>query len=328
MAGRSFLVPLASPSMVGSPPKKTMPKTPLTGSNEVMAARISTPRKTGEASILPRPAVVQPSPQLAGSMSATGDLVLGRQKFQEAVAPVYLRRNQEDVLSELPERIDKEEWVQLHSEEHAAYREAVLARDIMGMRRAATIGGGPQRSAKLDRLAELLDEYRESARKVLVFSFFLDVLAAIEDRFAGTIVGKITGGVPPEERLELCDALEAHDGHALLLAQIQAGGVGLNLQSASVVVLLEPQWKPSTEEQAIARAHRMGQTRTVEVHRLLASDSVDERMKEVLAEKQELFDTFARGSVIKDASTEATAASLTKQVIDAEVSRLGAEVAE
>lgn len=93
------------------------------------------------------------------------------------------------------------------------------------------------------------------------------------------------------------------------------------------MILLEPQWKPSTEEQAIARAHRMGQTLTVNVHRFYATDSVDERMKEVLADKQELFDTFARDSAIKDASEKATA-SLTRQVIEAEVERLTIEPSE
>ena len=259
--------------------------------------------------------------ELDGPISSTGDLVLGRAKFMETVAPVYLRRNQEDVLSELPERIDNEEWVELFPEEQSAYRDAVGARNIMAMRRAATVGAGPQRSAKLERLEELLDEYRENGRKVLVFTYFLDVLDALNERFGAHIVGTITGEVPPEDRQQLADRLASHEGHAILLGQITAAGVGMNLQSASAVILLEPQWKPSTEEQAIARAHRMGQTLTVNVHRFYATDSVDERMKEVLADKQELFDTFARDSAIKDASAKATA-SMTRQVIEAEVERL------
>lgn len=84
------------------------------------------------------------------------------------------------------------------------------------------------------------------------------------------------------------------DGHAVLISQIQAGGVGLNLQAASVVTICEPQAKPTTEEQAISRLHRMGQVRSVQAHRLLVSDSVDERMLEILAEKAKLFDDYAR----------------------------------
>jgi SNF2 family DNA or RNA helicase len=79
-----------------------------------------------------------------------------------------------------------------------------------------------------------------------------------------------------------------------------AGGVGLNIQSASVVVICEPQLKPTTEAQAIARAHRMGQVQSVQVHRLLSEDSVDQRIIELLAEKKRLFNDFARVSDMAD----------------------------
>ena len=72
-----------------------------------------------------------------------------------------------------------------------------------------------------------------------------------------------------------------------------AGGTGLNIQTASVVILCEPQLKPSLESQAIARAYRMGQARNVLVYRLLCEDSIDERIMELLAEKQAVFDAFA-----------------------------------
>ena len=91
----------------------------------------------------------------------------------------------------------------------------------------------------------------------------------------------------------------------MLVSQIEAGGIGLNLQAASVVILAEPQWKPSTEEQAIARCHRMGQVRRVEVHRLLTKESVDEVMVGILHGKSVLFDSYARGSTIKDATPDA-----------------------
>lgn len=251
------------------------------------------------------------------------ELVLGRDAFQRAVAPCYLRRNQEDVLRELPERIDMEEWVELSAAEERAYRDAVLRRDVMAMRRAVT--AAPEAtgaSAKLERLAELLEEHAAAGTKVLVFSFFLDVLAAVERRFP--VHGRVTGSVPADERLAVLDAFAARPGHAVLCAQIQAGGVGLNLQCASVVVLMEPQWKPSTEEQAVARAHRVGQTRPVVVHRMLARDSVDERMLEVLGRKRELFDAFARESAVRDASPEATETSLVRAVVEAEVARVAA----
>lgn len=274
-----------------------------------------------------RSLISQLQPELAERLGvetpADDGLVVGRQAFLTAVAPVYVRRNQKDVLQELPERIEKEEWIDLSPAELDLYRDAVGKRQIMAMRRTATLGVPGVRSSKLERLDELLQEYRADGRKVLVFSFFLNVLAAVARRERP--IGTISGSVPPAERQRLCDAFTETDGYALLLGQIDAAGTGLNPQAASAVVLLEPQWKPSTEEQAIARAHRMGQTRSVIVHRLLATDTVDERMKEVLAGKQELFDAFARESAVRDASADATETSLTKQVVDAEVARLGLE---
>ena len=81
--------------------------------------------------------------------------------------------------------------------------------------------------------------------------------------------------------------------------------MGLNIQAASVVILTEPQWKPTIEDQAIARCHRMGQVRSVDVHRLLAEDTVDQRMLEILATKADLFDEYVRRSELKDHSPDA-----------------------
>ena len=91
----------------------------------------------------------------------------------------------------------------------------------------------------------------------------------------------------------MLDAFEAAAPGQVLAAQIVAGGTGLNIQTASVVILCEPQLKPSLESQAIARAYRMGQARNVLVYRLLCEDSIDERIMELLAEKQAVFDAFA-----------------------------------
>jgi SNF2 family DNA or RNA helicase len=249
--------------------------------------------------------------------------------FAQQVAGVYLRRNQVDVLHELPPRIDKEEWVELDAEESAAYGEAVASGNIMAMRRAASIGDwrghhtAEPRSSKLGRLVDLVEEHRTTGRKVLVFSYFRDVLSALERRLEP--LGTIHGDVGADEREAIMQRFREHEGHAVLLGQITAAGVGLNLQAASVVVLVEPQWKPSTEEQAIARAHRMGQSERVVVHRLFARDSVDERIKELLEGKQELFARYARDSVIKSASAEATEASLAKMVVAVEQARLADE---
>ncbi len=241
-------------------------------------------------------------------------------KLAERVAPVYLRRNQEDVLTELPERIEKEEWLDLTQGDHAAYVDAVRNRNYMAMRRAVTIGSGDGKSAKVSRVAELIDEYRDLDRKVVIFSFFLDVLQVLERRFGAT--GTIRGGVAPAARTAAIDRFQEQAGHAILLSQVEAGGVGINLQAASVVILMEPQWKPSTEVQAIARAHRMGQTEHVIVHRMLARESVDEKMVALLAHKQAIFDASVRDSAVKDATSEATEEGFAKSIVESEYARL------
>ena len=98
----------------------------------------------------------------------------------------------------------------------------------------------------------------------------------------------------------MVEEFSARRGPAVLVSQIQAGGVGLNIQAGSVVILTEPQWKPTIEDQAIARCHRTGQVRSVDVHRLLAEDTVDQPMLEILATKAVLFDEYVRRSELKD----------------------------
>jgi hypothetical protein len=175
--------------------------------------------------------------------------------------------------------------------------------NYMAMRQA-TFG-----AAKLARLVELVDQARDEGRRVVVFSNFLRILETIAD--AVELAGLITGSVAPATRQRLIDEF-ASSSATVLAAQIQAGGIGLNIQAGSVVILCEPQWKPTTEDQAIARCHRMGQRQQVQVHRLLALDTCEERMTEILAAKTLLFDRYVRPSNMKDASPHATDTTLTQ----------------
>jgi SNF2 family DNA or RNA helicase len=263
-------------------------------------------------------------PELVDSIGEI-DAVAGSESFRRAVGPAYLRRNQEDVLSELPELVTVDEWDEFGPEDAAAYREAVAARSFMAMRRAAYTSGDPATCTKLRRLVEIADEAEANGRKVVVFSYFRDVLDLVCRTLGERAAGPLTGSVPPARRQELVDGFSATKGHAVLVSQIQAGGVGLNMQAASVVILCEPQVKPTLETQAIARAHRMGQIRRVQVHRLLAADSVDQRMLEILETKKELFDAFARRSDTAETMPEAVeiGPSMARQVIAAERERLG-----
>lgn len=254
------------------------------------------------------------------------DAVAGSHAFRKAVAPAYLRRNQQDVLTELPELLQVDEWEEFSPADLAAYRKAVAAGNFMAMRRAAY--ADPQKSAKLRRLLELVTEAADNGLKVIVFSFFRDVLTAAHEALgtgAPAVFGPITGSVTATRRQELVDAFTAAPGHAVLLSQIQAGGTGLNMQAASVVILCEPQVKPTLEAQAIARAHRMGQIRHVQVHRLLTTDSIDQRMLDILGTKQRLFDAYARRSHLAESTPDAvdiSEQSLARQIVEEEQARL------
>lgn len=214
--------------------------------------------------------------------------------------PVRHCVGEDDVLTELPDKIETESWVQLSDTDEAQYASAVSSRNLMAMRQAAF---SALSAAKLERLQELVEEAAEDGMKVVVFSYFLGVLKLAQSALGPAVAGTITGSIPPAVRQQLIDEFTRRPGHAVLLGQVEAGGVGLNMQAASVVILTEPQWKPSTEEQAIARAHRMGQVRMVQVHRLLAKGSIDERIREIQQGKSLLFDEFARKSEAKEADS-------------------------
>ena len=244
--------------------------------------------------------------------------------FRRHVAPAYLRRNLEDVLTELPERIEVEEWLPLSAADVATYRAAVMEGNFMAMRQAAMVSG--RESQKMWRLLEIVHEAEANQRKVIVFSYFLDILSRVAAHLPGRVVGPLTGSVPAHVRQMMVDDFTQARGPAVLVSQIQAGGVGLNIQAASVVIICEPQLKPSLEEQAIARAHRMGQVQSVQVHRLLSEEGVDTRIVELLAEKRRLFDEFARRSETAASAPEAYDLSdgeLARRILAEERQRFG-----
>ncbi|MGY0465405.1 DEAD/DEAH box helicase [Kitasatospora sp. cg17-2] len=254
-----------------------------------------------------------------------GSTAVGPKAFRKAVAPAYLRRNQKDVLTELPDAVHVDEWEEFSSADFAAYRAAVAAGNFMAMRRAAY--ADPARSAKLQRLREIVEEAAANGRKVVVFSFFHEVLAAVRGSLGREVFGPIDGSLPAARRQDVVDGFAAVAGHAVLLSQIQAGGVGLNIQAASVVVLCEPQVKPTLESQAVGRSQRMGQVRRVQVHRLLVADSVDQRMLEILRVKDRLFDEYARRSEVAESMPEAvdvSEQSLAVRIVEEEQLRLAA----
>lgn len=268
--------------------------------------------------------VMHLQPAVARQIDASRGLA-GADSFRRAVAPVYLRRNQRDVLAELPELVQVDEWEEFGPHDWAAYRSAVLDGNFMAMRRAAFNVTDVRHSAKIGRLLEIVDEAATNGRKVVVFSYFRDVLQTVTAALGHRALGPITGSLASIARQRIVDEFTKRSDPAVLVAQIEAGGVGLNIQAASVVVLCEPQVKPTTEAQAIARAHRMGQVRTVQVHRLLVADSVDQRMLEILGSKRALFDAYVRDSAIAAAAPGAVDISevqLARTIVEQEQERL------
>ena len=236
-------------------------------------------------------------PDIAGQVQKM-KYISSAPQFREKLAPVYLRRTRDDVLSELPELIEKEQWCEMSPAEWTAYMLAVAAQNFMAMRQVSWDVGDLKHSSKAKRLLELCDEAREDGRKIIVFSYFRETIRAVQELLGKRALEPITGSVSPQRRQEIVDAFsEAEDGTALI-CQVQAGGTGLNIQAASVIIFCEPQIKPSIENQAVSRAYRMGQLRSVVVHRLLCDNTVDERIMEILREKQDVFDAFAEESTV------------------------------
>jgi len=260
-------------------------------------------------------------PEIAKELEGVKFLSTAEQ-FRQQLAPVYLRRTRDDVLQELPDLTEKEQWCVLDAQEQKAYREAVLSENFMAIRQVSWQVDNLKDSSKASRLLELCDQAREQKRKVIVFSFFRTTLRKVTELLGDRCMEPITGSVSPQRRQEIVDEFTKAEDGAVLVSQVQAGGTGLNIQSASVIIFCEPQIKPSIENQAISRAYRMGQVRDVLVYRLLADDTIDERIMELLKTKQLQFDSFADESVVGEESLKPGEAAWISRLVEEEKQRL------
>ena len=245
-------------------------------------------------------------------------------QFREKVAPVYYRRKREDVLTELPEKTEVKEWCTLLPEEEMAYEQAILGGHYSDARRVSWNIDDLNNSSKARRLLEIVEEAKGEGRKVIVFSFFLDTIRKISLLLGRQCLNPINGSVSPQRRQEIIDEFDKAPDGTVLVAQIQSGGTGLNIQSASVVIICEPQFKPSIENQAISRAYRMGQTRKVLEYRLLCENTIDEKITDLLEQKQKIFDAFADKSAAAQESLELDKKSF-GNIIDEEIKRINAK---
>lgn len=265
--------------------------------------------------------VLQPKVAYSASRFAA---ISSAPQFRNAIAPVYYRRRREDVLTELPELIESEEWCTLLPSERAVYEETLYTNNFAAVRRVSWNAEDLSESCKAIRLKEIVEDAEEDGRKIIVFSFFLDTIQHVKELFGDKCVQPINGSVSPSHRQEIIDEFEKAPAGTILPAQIQSGGTGLNIQSASVVIICEPQFKPSIENQAISRAYRMGQTRNVLVYRLLCENTVDERLMDILKSKQAAFDAFADESAAAAESVEIDSKSF-GNIIKEEIERINKE---
>jgi SNF2 family DNA or RNA helicase len=254
-----------------------------------------------------------------------------RALLRRLIAPFILRRTKAQVLEQLPPRTEITIKVDLGPEERALYetlRRAAVERldsaeergaiqvlaEIMRLRRACCNPRllGPQAgripSAKLEAFVEIVDELLDNRHRALVFSQFTDHLALVRERLdeMGVTFQYLDGSTPMGERRKRVDAFQAGEGD-LFLISLKAGGTGLNLTAADYVIHLDPWWNPAVEDQASDRAHRIGQERPVTIYRLVARDTIEERIVELHHRKRELAESLLEGT---DAGSRLSAEAL------------------
>lgn len=241
---------------------------------------------------------------------------LSRKQIARRIRPFLLRRLKEDVLAELPGKIDSLETVELLPEQkklYAAYLAKLrhdtlkhLDKDTIRKNRIKILAGLTRlrqicchpglfvdgykgSSAKFEQLLQLMEEARLSGRRVLIFSQFTKMLDLIgrELTVRGWPYFYLDGQTPAEERVAICERFNRGE-RDLFLISLKAGGTGLNLMSADTVILYDTWWNPAVEEQAADRAHRMGQTNTVQVIKLIARGTIEEKMNELQDKKRNL----------------------------------------
>jgi SNF2 family DNA or RNA helicase len=241
---------------------------------------------------------------------------LTRKQVSRRIRPFLLRRLKEDVLSELPEKIESVDLSELLPDQKKLYTAylAKLREDtvkhldkntfkknrikiLAGLTRlrqicchpALFVDGYKGRSAKFEQLQQIIEESRLSGRRVLIFSQFTKMLALIGRELTdrGYPFFYLDGQTPSEERVETCARFNEGE-RDLFLISLKAGGTGLNLTGADTVVLYDLWWNPAVEEQAADRAHRMGQTKVVQVIKLVSRGTIEEKMNELQEKKRHL----------------------------------------
>ncbi len=281
------------------------------------------PGMLGEAKVL----------QMAGGL-ARNPSEDARKLLSQALRPFILRRTKQQVARELPAKTEQTIFCELEGAQRQQYddlrrhyRDTLLARvaeqgmgrskmgvleALLRLRQAACHPGlldvkrADEASAKLDILIDQLDEVLQEGHKALVFSQFTSLLSIVRRRLDKDGIRYAYLDGQTRDRQERVEPFQNDPDCGLFLISLKAGGLGLNLTAAEYVFLLDPWWNPAVESQAIDRAHRIGQTRPVFAYRLIARDTVEEKMLELQRTKRELADAILGedNSLIRDLKRE------------------------
>ena len=260
--------------------------------------------------------------RFAAPIEARGDRG-ARADLRRLVLPFILRRNKSEVLSELPPRSEIELPLEMGTDEAALYEamrrqaldELAGAIDQPGAARLKILAwitrlrraccnpglvvedGDAPASCKLATFKELVVQLRDSGHKALVFSQFVDHLTILRGWLDEQQIPYqyLDGGTPAPSRSRRVAAFQAGEGD-LFLISLRAGGLGLNLTAADYVIHMDPWWNPAVEDQATDRAHGIGQTRPVTIYRLIARDTIEERIVALHRHKRDIADKILVGA--------------------------------
>ncbi|MDM0473488.1 DEAD/DEAH box helicase [Clostridium perfringens] len=248
-------------------------------------------------------------------------------ELKSLITPFILRRLKEDVLSELPEKLEKKYLVEIKGKQKQLY--SFYVRAIKNELNANKVSEKSEKnkinlfayltklreicldpsivvpdykgeSSKLTVVKEIVKDASESGKKILLFSQFTSVLKKIEEDFKKEDISYLylDGGTSAKERVERVKNFNEDSNIKVFLISLKAGGVGLNLTSASVVIHFDPWWNPAVEDQATDRAHRFGQENKVEVIKLVAKDTIEEKIVLMQEDKRELIQSLMDGKTM------------------------------
>jgi SNF2 family DNA or RNA helicase len=228
---------------------------------------------------------------------------------KRTVRPFILRRTKDQVLTELPEKVENHVFLNFSKEEREHYLTSLVSvkQRIDGIQKGRKYGEVLKSlltlrqlclwqnkahimSTKIDYLCENLEQLIEEGHKVLVFSQFTSYLDLIENRVRVNSwkYTRIDGSQSFKKRAEQVEEFQNGDANIFLIS-LKAGGVGLNLTAANYIFIMDPWWNPAVENQAIDRAHRIGQENKVTVYRPIIKDSIEEKVIALQESKRELF---------------------------------------